>query len=198
MIDFYGPGPYLDIDLLLLGSIQEIGQYMSSVLIFSAYIWAAKRFLPSSLKRIAMFIPPVFQICYVYSVSIKREFIFSLSFAILITLQLRILQLLPFHAEDYVLMFCLLLFPNRLFNNTSAIVGNIWIFIILFLSLYTAAKISMRHIKGNHFSCYFLFIVLSFFSYAFQLACISVPLVFKSGREVSLLMITIILAMLIH
>lgn len=196
MIDIYGQGPYLSISSLLSGSVHEIGQYALYALICSVYFWSAKRFLPSFLKKTAIFILPILQIYYIYSVSIKREFIFSLSFAILITLQLRILQLLPFHAEDYMLIFCFLLFPNRLFNNTSVIVGDIWIFIIMFFSLYITAKISMGHLKGNHFSCYFLFVVLSFSAYAFHLACISVPLVFKNDSEASLLMITIITAML--
>ena len=165
MINIYDYGPYISITSLLSGSISEIIQYSISFFICTLYFRAVKRFLSGSLKKAAVVILPALHIFYVYSAGIKREFIFSLSLAILITLQLRILQLLPFQAEDYVLLFCLTLFPNRLFNNTSALVGYLWLFGILFSSLYITAKISLIHLKGNHFSCYFLFIVLSLSSY---------------------------------
>ena len=123
MINIYDYDPYISITSLLSGSILEIAQYAASFLICSLYFRAVKRFLNGSLKKAAVVILPALHIFYVYSAGIKREFIFSLSLAILITLQLRILQLLPFQAEDYMLLLCLTLFPNRLFNNTSALIG---------------------------------------------------------------------------
>lgn len=197
MIDIYGQGPYMNITLLLSGCIQEIGQYSASFLICVLYFGAIKRFLSGSLKKAAIFMIPVLQICYIYSVSIKREFIFSLSLAILITLQLRILRLLPFQAEDYILMFCLTFFPNRLFNNTSALIGNLWLFGILFISVYATAKISMKQLKGNHFSCYFLFIILSLSAYMFHLACVFLPSAFQNDEDASPLMISMIAALMI-
>lgn len=197
MINVYDYGPYIDIISLLSGSVLEIGQYLASFLVCCLYVWSVKRFLSGALKRAAIFVLPILHISYVYSSGIKREFIFSLSFAMLIVLQLGILRLLPFHMEDYVLMFCLVLFPNRLFNDTSAMIGDLWIFGILFLALYTTAKIGLTSLKGNHFSCYFLFIVLSFFSYAFHLACVFLPSVFQDGNGVGPLLITIIAALLI-
>lgn len=197
MINVYNQGPYINIVLLLSGSVQEIAQYSASFLICALYFWAVKRFLSGFFKKAAIFVPSVLQIYYVYSVSIKREFIFSLSLAILITLQLRILRLLAFQAEDYVLMFCLTLFPNRLFNNTSALIGSLWLFVILFFSLYVTAKINMKCLKGNHFSCYFLFVVLSLSSYIFHLACIFMPYVFQNSNDAAPLMITIMTALLV-
>lgn len=197
MINIYDYGPYISITSLLSGSIAEIIQYSISFFICTLYFRAVKRFLSGSLKKAAVVILPALHIFYVYSAGIKREFIFSLSLAILITLQLRILQLLPFQAEDYVLLFCLTLFPNRLFNNTSALVGYLWLFGILFSSLYITAKISLIHLKGNHFSCYFLFIVLSLSSYMFHLACIFMPSVFQNSNDAAPLMVTITAALLL-
>ncbi len=162
MIDIYSDGPYINILPLLLSSIQEILQYMASLLVSSFYFGTVKRFLSGFLKKMAMFILPLLHIYYVFSVSIKSEFLYSLCLALLIALQLRILQLLPFHMENYVLIFCLLLFPSRLFNSTSAIFGILWIFVILLLALYSTTKISMKHLNGNHFSCYFLFLYCQF------------------------------------
>ena len=96
-----------------------------------------------------------------------------------------------------MLLLCLTLFPNRLFNNTSALIGYLWLFGILFFSLYITAKISMKHLKGNHFACYFLFIVLSLSAYMFHLACLFVPSVFPDSNSAALLMITIMTAVLI-
>ncbi len=197
MINIYDYGPFISITSLLSGSIMEIVQYAVSFIICSLYFWAVKRFLSGTLKKMAVMMLPALHIFYIYSAGIKREFIFSLSLAILITLQLRILQLLPFQAEDYALMLCLTLFPNRLFNNTSALIGYLWLFGILFFSLYVTAKISMKHLKGNHFSCYFLFIVLSLSSYLFHLACIFLPSAFRNSNDAVPLMITMITALLI-
>ena len=90
-----------------------------------------------------------------------------------------------------------MLFPNRLFNNSSALIGYLWLFGILFFSLYITAKISIKRLKGNHFSCYFLFIMLSLSSYMFHLACVFIPSVFKNGNDVVPLMITIMAALFI-
>ena len=195
MINVYDYGPYISITSLLSGSILEIIQYSISFLICALYFWAVKRFLSGSLKKAAIVMLPALHIFYVYSAGIKREFIFSLSLAILITLQLRILQLLPFQAEDYVLLFCLTLFPNRLFNNTSALIGYLWLFVILFFSLYATAKINLKCLKGNHFSCYFLFVVLSLSSYVFHLACIFMPYAFQNSNDAAPLMVTIVSAL---
>lgn len=197
MINVYNQGPYINIFLLLSGSIQEIGQYSASFLICTLYFWAVKRFLSGFLKKAAIFMLSVLQIYYVYSVSIKRELIFSLSLAILIALQLRILRLLAFQAEDYVLMFCLTLFPNRLFNNTSALIGNLWLFVIIFFSLYVSAKINIKCLKGNHFSCYFLFVILSLSSYIFHLSCTFMPYAFQNSNDAAPLMITIMTTLLV-
>ena len=197
MINVYNQGPYINIFLLLSGSIQEIGQYSASFLICTLYFWAVKRFLSGFLKKAAIFMLSVLQIYYVYSVSIKRELIFSLSLAILIALQLRILRLLAFQAEDYVLMFCLTLFPNRLFNNTSALIGNLWLFVIIFFSLYVSAKINIKCLKGNHFYCYFLFVILSLSSYIFHLSCTFMPYAFQNSNDAAPLMITIMTTLLV-
>ncbi len=197
MIDIYSDGPYINILPLLLSSIPEILQYMASLLVSSFYFWTVKRFLSGFRKKMAMFILPLLHIYYVFSVSIKSEFLYSLCLALLIALQLRILQLLPFHMEDYVLIFCLLLFPSRLFNSTSAIFGILWIFVILLLALYSTTKISMKHLNGNHFSCYFLFIVLSISAYAFHLSCFFLPSVLLKDNYIRSFLCTLILTLLL-
>lgn len=196
MINIYGPGPYINFITIVTGSIPEIGQYALSFLIYIISFKIAGSLPSRSAKKTAYLLIPACQICYVYSVSIKSEFVFSLSLALLITLQLKILNLLPFCAKDYLLMFCFMLFPTRLFNNTSALMGNLWIFLILACALYTTAKISMKHLKGNHFACYFLFIVLSFSAYVLHLTCVFLPHVLKTESYACSLMLTIIATLL--
>lgn len=196
MIDIYNDGPYISIIPLLSGSIPEIGQYLASLFFCSLYFGTVKRFLSGSIRKVAIFILPMFHIYYVYSVSIKSEFLYSLCLALLIVLQIGILRLLPFCIEDYALMFCLVLFPGRLFNNTSAVIGILWVFMILFLALYTTAIISMKHLKGNLFSCYFLFIVLSISVYVFHLACFFLPAVLLKDYYIYSFLSTLIISLL--
>lgn len=197
MIDIYSDGPYISILPLLLSSIPEILQYLVSLVVCSFYFWTVKRFLSGSLKKVAVFLLPLLHIYYVLSVSIKSEFLYSLCLALLIYLQLGILRLLPFNMEDYVLIFSLVLFPSRLFNSTSAIVGILWIFVIVFLALYTTANISMKHLNGNHFSCYFLFIVLSISTYVFHLSCFFLPSVLLKDNYIPSFLSTLIITLLL-
>lgn len=170
MIDILGDGPYLSLEELLLWSLKEWGAYYLHFFFFLAVILLLKRFASHRAITAAAMALPFFQIIYVYSVSIKSEFLYSFFLAFLITTQVRILKLLPLKTLDYIFLFSAMLFPNRLFNTTSAFMGNLWYFWLLFCVIYTTAKVGVHKLEGNHFVCYFLFVVLSLSMYSYSLA----------------------------
>lgn len=178
MIDIFGPGPYISMAELLSESLRELGIYFIHFLLILAFMLLLKRIKSSRLAFLAALLPPIIQIIYVWSVSIKSEFLFSLSLALLITAQVRILKLLPLQTLDYAFLFTTMLFPNRLFNSTSALLGNLWIFWVLFCVLYTIAVIGVRKLEGNHFVYYFLFVFLSLSMYFYSLTILLLHPVF--------------------
>lgn len=162
MIDIFGDGPYLKLDELIFGSLNEWGIYFLHFFFFLAVILLFKRVASRRMVTVAVLLLPALQIAYVWSVSIKSEFLYSFCLAFLITMQIRILNLLPLKALDYSFLFSAMLFPNRLFNTTSSFLGSLWFFWVLFCVIYTTAKIGIHKLKGYHFACYFLFMFLSF------------------------------------
>lgn len=172
MIDIFSSGPYGSLGDLLFGSIQEFGIFYFHFFILLLGTLILKR-LTSSSGRIVIVISlifPILQAAYVWSVSIKSEFLFSLSLAFLVTAQVWLLKLLPFQVLDYAFLFSALLFPSRLFNSSSTVLGNLWLFWVLFCVLYVTAKMELRKIRGSHFACYFSFAFLSLSAYSYYLA----------------------------
>lgn len=170
MIDVFGTGPYLTLAELLPESILEFGLFYLHFFFFLAAVLLLKRITSNHISSIAALLLPVLQVIYVWSVSTKSEFLFSLSLAFFLTAQVRILKLFPLQALDYAFLFSAMLFPSRLFNSTSALLGNLWFFWILFCVIYTAAKTGLHRLRGYHFVCYFLFVFLSLSMYSYSLA----------------------------
>ena len=170
MIDVFGSGPYLSLTELLPAGIWEFAIFYLHFFFFLASVLMLKRLASGHIVSIAALLLPILQVIYVWSVSIKSEFLFSLSLAFLITAQVRVLNLLPMQALDYAFLFSAMLFPNRLFNSTSAILGNLWFFWIIFSVFYTTVKIGLHRIRGHHFVCYFLFVFLSLSMYTYSLS----------------------------
>ena len=188
MINIFGEGPYLSLGELFGGSARELGKYYLHFFLFLAAVLLLKTLILKCTKRLkhtekskhnekskrielaAAVLLPVLQIMYVWSVSIKSEFLYSFFLAFLITAQVRILNLIPLKALDYAFLFTAMLFPNRLFDTTSALLGHLWFFWILFCVIYTTARLGIHHLGGHHFVCYFLFVFLSLSMYSYSLA----------------------------
>lgn len=169
MIDIFGPGPFLNAYELLIGSFAEFGIFYARFLIFSIIIIVVKHFKSRRIALLISLLLPIGQIIYIGLSSIKSESIISIYLALLITSQVWTLKLLPFEKIDYIFLFSVASFPSRFFDYTSALLGNLWIFWILFSTVYATAKIGLKQIKGNHFICYFLFVFLSLSTYSFTL-----------------------------
>lgn len=170
MIDIFGTIEQRhDITELLVQSIGEFGVFLFRFLLLLGLLLLLKRFFTKKAAAAAVLLP-LLQIAYVWSVSTRTEFLYSFCFALLLTLQLFALRSLPLHKEDYFFFFSALLFPNRLFNSSSAILGDLWMFWIIFLVLYGTAVTRLLKLYGNHFHCYFLFLTLSLSGYLFRLS----------------------------
>ena len=75
-----------------------------------------------------------------------------------------------FPQRDYLFLFSAFLFPARLFNTTSVLLGHLWLFWLIFCVFYTAAKLSLGSLRGSQFYCYISFVTLSLSAYLFFLA----------------------------
>ena len=170
MIDIFGEGPYLvNVTELFAGSLAEFVVYFSRFFAFAAIALLSRGYGKRRWELAAAFLLPVLQLAWVWSSSIRSEFFLSFCLAALLSAQIYILDLMPYKALDYSFLFSVLLFPTRLFNNTSSVMGHLWIFWILFCALYTGAKLCLGTLKGNHFICYFLFVFLSLMMYGYTL-----------------------------
>lgn len=171
MIDIFGlNGAYTNPFELVCQSLLEFGIFFLHLGILLCLLLLAKRLRQKPiLAGVVALIMPALQIVYVWSVSIRSEFFFSTSLAFLLLVQLWILQLFPLETEDYLFFFSGLLFPNRLFNSTSSVLGDLWLFWVLFCVCYVTAKIGLSKLRGNHFGCYFLFLFLSLSAYLYHL-----------------------------
>ena len=66
-------------------------------------------------------------------------------------------------------LFSAFFFPQRLFNSASVLLGHLWLFWLIFCVYYTAVKLSLHSLRGNQFSCYLSFVILSVSAYGFFL-----------------------------
>lgn len=171
MINIFGAeGKYWNVLELTMQCLQEVESFFLHFFILLVILMLVKRLHSKYIATALAFLMPVIQIAYVWSVSIQSELFFSASFAFLLTMQLWILRLFPLRAEEYLFFFSVLLFPNRLFNSTSSILGDLWLFWIIFCVCYVTAKTGLRKLQGSQFNCYLLFVVLSLSAYTFRLA----------------------------
>lgn len=171
MIDIFGlNGAYANPFELVYRSLLEFGTFFLHIGILLCFLLLSKRLRKKPIfAGAAALAMPVIQILYVWSVSIRTEFFFSASLAFLLLVQFWILRLFPLETEDYLFLFSALLFPNRLFNSTSSILGDLWLFWILFCVCYVTAKVGLGKLRGNHFGCYFLYLFLAFSAYLYHL-----------------------------
>lgn len=175
MIDIFGSnGPYymgtFSFWDLAYGCLEEIGKFAAVLLLLSGLFLLARLIRQKGLRNIFFLLIPAIQLLYVWKVSIRSEFFFSFMFALMLTFVVRILELLPLTGAGYLFLFSALLFPSRLFNSTSAILGHLWLFWIIFCACCLTIKLDSGHLQGYHFSCYFLFTALSLLGYTVYLA----------------------------
>lgn len=155
---------------LAYGSLEEIEKFAVALLLSTGLFLLARIIRQKNLRTVVFLLMPAIRILYVWAVSIRSEFFFSFMFALLLTLVFRILELLPLTGAGYLFLFSVLLFPSRLFNSTSVILGYLWLFGVIFCACYLTAKLDLGHLRGNHFFCYVLFTVLSLLGYMVYLA----------------------------
>ena len=159
-----------DLSGMFAGSLRECSRFLFTLAYLSLLFLFAKRLRKKNLRLMAAALMPLIQTISVWAVSIRSEFFFSFLFALLLTALFRIPALLPLRAEGYLFFFSVLLFPARLFNSTSAILGHLWLFWVLFTACYLTARLSLETLRGNHFVCYFSYITLSLAAYLIYLA----------------------------
>ena len=159
-----------DLSGMFAGSLRECSRFLFTLAYLSLLFLFAKRLRKKNLRLMAAALMPLIQTISVWAVSIRSEFFFSFLFALLLTALFRIPALLPLRAEGYLFFFSVLLFPARLFNSTSAILGHLWLFWVLFAACYLTARLSLETLRGNHFVCYFSYITLSVAAYLIYLA----------------------------
>lgn len=201
MIDIFGlNGAYANPFELIYQSLLEFGTFFLHFGMLLCLLLLSKRLRQKPiLAGVAALAMPALQIVYVWSVSIRSEFFFSTSLAFLLLVQFWILRLFPLETEDYLFFFSVLLFPNRLFNSTSFVLGDLWLFWILFCVCYVTAKVGLSKLRGNHFGCYFLFLFLSLSAYLYHLFTLLLYPIFTDwiGRAAGLICIAVLLICLL-
>lgn len=190
MINIFGlDGLYGNLTGLVHGCLQELGSFFLHFGLLLCLLLLSKRFRqkPVLAGAIAL-VMPTLQILQVWTVSIRSEFFYSASMAFLLLVQFRMLRFFRLETEDYLFFFSVLLFPNRLFNSTSAVLGDLWLFWVLFGVCYVTVKVGLGKLRGNQFGCYFLFVFLSLSAYLYHLSVLFLHPVFAEliGRAAGL------------
>lgn len=200
MINIFGiDGAYFDPSELVFESLLEFRSFFLHFVLLLCLLLLSKRLQKKPILSVcAALAMPILQIIYIWSASIRSEFFFSISLALLLLVQFWILQLFRLGTEDYLFFFSVLLFPNRLFNSTSFVLGDLWLFWILFCVCYVTAKIGLGKLRGNHFGCYFLFLFLSLSAYFYHLLVLFLYPFFmdRLGRATGLVCIISVLLLL--
>ena len=80
-------------------------------------------------------------------------------------------------------LFSAMMFPGKLFNYTSALLGNLWMFWLVSASVYAGVRLGAGRVRGNHFACYFLSLFLSLSAYLYNLACAVLPRFFGETNQ---------------
>ena len=172
---FLSDSSYINIKEFLIECLMEFCIYSLNMIILLIILLITKKISNKHISTVTAFFMPLLQMIYIWQVSIRSEFFYSVTFALLLTMQLRCLCLFSLKLEDLMFFFSALLFPSRLFNSSSAVLGDLWLFWIIFSVVYITSKISLHKLKGNHFCCYFLFVVLTLSAYSFHLAALLLP-----------------------
>lgn len=197
MINIFGlDGMYGNLTGLVHGCLFEIGSFFLHFGLLLCLLLLSKRLRqkPVLAGAIAL-VMPTLQILHVWSVSIRSEFFYSASMAFLLLVQFRMLRLFRLEAEDSLFFFSVLLFPNRLFNSTSTVLGDLWLFWVLFGVCYVTVKVGLGKLRGNQFGCYFLFVFLSLSAYLYHLSVLFLYPIFTDwiGRAAGLVCVVMLL-----
>ena len=178
---FSSKGSHMPFSRMLPDVLEELGIFALHFVFLCGILFLVKRFRSRLLALSAAFLMPFFQLFFVWKVSIHSEVFLSVALAFLLTVQIRLLGLIPFHTEDLLFLFAAFLFPARLFNSTSVLLGHLWLFWLIFCTYHTAVRLSLHSLRGNQFFCYLSFVVLSVSAYGFFLAIhFAVPLFQKA------------------
>lgn len=159
----------------MLPDVLKSWHFCSAFCLFMRDPFSCKTFpiqTAGAFSRIPDAVLPAF---FVWKVSIHSEVFLSVALAFLLTVQIRLLDLIPFHTEDLLFLFAAFLFPARLFNSTSVLLGHLWLFWLIFCTYHTAVRLSLHSLRGNQFFCYLSFVVLSVSAYGFPCHHFAVP-----------------------
>lgn len=201
MINIFGvDGMYGNLAGLVHGCLRELGSFNLHFALLLCLLLLSKRLRqkPILAQAVALAMPTL-QILYVWSVSIRSEFFFSASMAFLLLSQFHMLRLFRLEAEESLFFFSVLLFPNRLFNSTSTVLGDLWLFWVLFCACYVTVKVGLGKLRGNQFGCYFLFVFLSLSAYLYHLSVLFLYPAFADwiGRAAGLVCVVMLLMSLL-
>lgn len=189
-------GKYGNLTELIYGCLLEFGSFFLHFGLLLGLLLLSKRLRQKPILAGAVALAmPTLQILYVWFASIRSEFFFSMSLAFLMLTQFWMLRLFRLEAEDYLFFFSALSFPNRLFNSTSFVLGDLWLFWVLFCVCYVTVKVGRGKLRGNHFGCYFLFLFLSLSAYLYHLSVLFCYPIFtdRVGRAAGLVCVVALL-----
>lgn len=170
MIDIFTPkAPFEDLSGYVLQCFQEAGSFLIHTLILLfLFIWMRRLRpiyrIPAALTAVLILLS------FLWIQGTRSDFFYSLSLAFLLTAQLPLLRLFSPKAENLLFFFSAMLFPARLFNSTSLLFGDLWLFWIIFAVCCITVRLEYCRLSGNQFGCYFLFVFLSLSAYLFRLA----------------------------
>ena len=137
---FSSKGSHMPFSRMLPDVLEELGIFALHFVFLCGILFLVKRFRSRLLALSAAFLMPFFQLFFVWKVSIHSEVFLSVALAFLLTVQIRLLDLIPFHTEDLLFLFAAFLFPARLFNSTSVLLGHLWLFWLIFCTYHTAVR----------------------------------------------------------
>ena len=149
---FSSKGSRMPFSRMLPDVLEELGVFALHFVFLCGILFLVKRFRSRLLALSAAFLMPFFQLFFVWKVSIHSEVFLSVALAFLLTVQIRLLDLIPFHTEDLLFLFAAFLFPARLFNSTSVLLGHLWLFWLIFCTYHTAVRLSLHSLRGTSFS----------------------------------------------
>ena len=102
---FSSKGSHMPFSRMLPDVLEELGIFALHFVFLCGILFLVKRFRSRLLALSAAFLMPFFQLFFVWKVSIHSEVFLSVALAFLLTVQIRLLDLIPFHTEDLLFLF---------------------------------------------------------------------------------------------
>lgn len=183
MIDIWGIGPEIDKMELLIGSMGELLRYVLHFILVYAAAYLIRRFVPERGRTAASVLLALVPAAFVWMTGRKSEFAFSFLWAALLAAEARTLGVVSLENVETAFLFSAMMFPGKLFNYTSALLGNLWMFWLVSASVYAGVRLGAGRVRGNHFACYFLSLFLSLSAYLYNLACAVLPRFFGETNQ---------------